>query len=416
MSDSALPELGKAQPTGYASLLRLPVPRRLACASVPADFADWLDYAAVIALLVFTWGEGPFLLALFAFVLTLPYVAVGPLLAVYVDRTPLARVLVLSNIGRALTTLALVVAPSTAAVLGLVFLRACVDSAFGPARQAAIQASTPPEMLGTANGLHHAINQTSKIAGPAMGGLLLALIPAQAVFGINAVLSLLAAALVWGIALPVRSKPETEAPTKFLADLFAGVAEFRRSRLLLAALVFSSVAYFAFFLYDALIALLTQEFGLGATAFGISIAASGGGGLLGAILAGRLAVRWPMATMIWAAIFSGLVTLALALAAIVGYALPELLFYAVMALAGGSTAFMLVPYRTIVQREAPPDRIARVFAAGEAIIMAVMLSAPFIGSAIAAAYGTPVAFAAGGAMLIALGLASSLVLALTKRA
>lgn len=416
MNDSALPELGQAQLTGYASLLRLPVPRRLAFASVPADFADWLDYAAVIALLVFAWGEGPFVLALFAFVLTLPYVAVGPLLAVYVDRTPLARVLVLSNIGRALTTLALVVAPSTAAVLGLVFLRACVDSAFGPARQAAIQASTPPEMLGTANGLHHAINQTSKIAGPAMGGLLLALIPAQAVFGINAVLSLLAAALVWGIALPARPKPETEAPTKFFADLLAGVAEFRRSRLLLAALVFSSVAYFAFFLYDALIALLTQEFGLGATAFGISIAASGGGGLLGALLSGRLAARWPMPTMIWAAIFSGLVTLALALAAIVGYALPELLFYAVMALAGGSTAFMLVPYRTIVQREAPPDRIARVFAAGEAIIMAVMLSAPFIGSAIAAAYGTPVAFAAGSAMLIALGLASSLVLALTKRA
>lgn len=254
MSDSALPELGQAQPTGYASLLRLPVPRRLAFASVPADFADWLDYAAVIALLVFAWGEGPFVLALFAFVLTLPYVAVGPLLAVYVDRTPLARVLVLSNIGRALTTLALVVAPSTAAVLGLVFLRACVDSAVGPARQAAIQASTPPEMLGTANGLHHAINQTSKIAGPAMGGLLLALIPAQAVFGINAVLSLLAAALIWGIALPVRPKPKIEAPTKFLADLVAGVAEFRRSRLLLAALVFSSVAYFAFFLYDALIA------------------------------------------------------------------------------------------------------------------------------------------------------------------
>ncbi|WIJ23723.1 MFS transporter [Devosia sp. RR2S18] len=416
MSDSALPELGQAQTTGYATLLRLPVPRRLAFASVPADFADWLDYAAVIALLVFAWGEGPFVLALFAFVLTLPYVAVGPLLAVYVDRAPLARVLVLSNIGRALTTLALVVAPSTAAVLGLVFLRACVDSAFGPARQAAIQASTPPEMLGTANGLHHAINQTSKIAGPAIGGLLLALIPAQAVFGINAVLSLLAAALVWGIALPVRRKPESEAPTKFLADLVAGVAEFRRSRLLLAALVFSSVAYFAFFLYDALIALLTQEFGLGATAFGISIAASGGGGLLGALVAGRLAARWPMPTMIWAAIFSGLVTLALALAAIAGYVLPALLFYAVMALAGGSTAFMLVPYRTIVQREAPPDRIARVFAAGEAIIMAVMLSAPFIGSAIAAAYGTPVAFAAGGAMLIALGLASSLVLALTKRA
>ncbi|HEV7344194.1 MAG TPA: MFS transporter [Devosia sp.] len=416
MSDMLQHPQSRQLSTGYASLLRLPVPRRLALASIPADLADWLDYAAVIALLVFAWGEGPVALAIFAFVLTLPYVAVGPLLAVYVDRTPLARVLVLSNLGRALTTLALVVAPGTAAVLALVFLRACVDSAFGPARQAAIQASTPPEMFGTANGLHHAINQTSKIAGPALGGLLLAVIPAQAVFGINAVLSLVAAALVWGIALPVTANPAAEGPSRFLTDLSAGVAEFRRSRLLLAALVFSSVAYFAFFLYDALIALLTQEFGLGATAFGISIAASGGGGLLGALLAGRAAARWPMPTMILAAIFSGLVTLSLASWAMAGHALPELVFYAVMALAGGSTAFMLVPYRTIVQSEAPPDRIARVFAAGEAVIMAVMLSAPFIGSAIAAAYGTPVAFAAGGAMLVALGLASGLVLALSRRA
>jgi hypothetical protein len=46
----------------------------LALASIPADFAVWLDYAAIIALLVFVWGEGPFVLALFAFCLTLPYV------------------------------------------------------------------------------------------------------------------------------------------------------------------------------------------------------------------------------------------------------------------------------------------------------------------------------------------------------
>ena len=187
---------------GYIQLLSLRVPCRLALASIPADFADWLDYAAIVALLVFAWGEGPFVLALFALALTLPYVVIGPLLAVMVDRTPLARMLVLSNLGRALTTLALVFAGNTAIVLAIVFIRASINSAFTPARQAAIQASTPPQLLSSANGLHQAINQTSKIAGPAFGGLLLAFVPAQTVFGINCVLSLVAALTLLGLACP----------------------------------------------------------------------------------------------------------------------------------------------------------------------------------------------------------------------
>jgi len=273
---------------GYATLLRLPVPRRLALASVPADFADWLDYAAIIGLLVFAWGEGPFVLALFALCLTLPYVVIGPVLAVWIDRLPLTRILVLANLGRGLTTLALVFAGHTAVVLALVLVRAAVDSAFTPARQAAIQASTPPELLGSANGLHQAINQTSKIAGPALGGLLLAVMPAQSVFGINAVLSLLAVAILLGLRLPPRPTPQK---LDFRTELTAGAAEFSRNRKLLMALVFSAVAYFSFFLYDALIALLTEDFGLGATAFGFGIAASGGGGLLGA----RVPGVWPTA-------------------------------------------------------------------------------------------------------------------------
>lgn len=401
------------KPGGYRSLLALQVPRRLALASIPADFADWLDYAAVVALLVFAWGEGPFVLALFALSLTLPYVAVGPLLAVVVDRAPLRRILVLSNLGRGLATLALLLAPGTVAVLSLVFIRACIDSAFSPARQAAIQASTPPELLASANGLHQAINQTSKIAGPALGGLLLAFVPAQTVFGFNAVLSLIATACVLGIALP--PKPTVE-KTDFRTELTAGVAEFRRSGILLAALAFSAVAYFSFFLYDALIALLTEDFGLGATAFGVGIAASGGGGLVGALLAGRLAASHPMPTMIGAAIFSGAVTVLVAVAALNGIDLPLVPYLLALALMGGSTAFMLVPYRTIVQAETPPDRIARVFAAGEAVITAVMLSAPFIGSAIAAAYGTATAFLCGGAMLVGLGLVNAAILALRRRA
>jgi len=401
-----------SDPASYRALLALKQPRRLALATVPADFSDWLDYAAVVALLVYGWGEGPVMLAVFALALSLPYVIAGPLLAVVVDRAPLRAVLFATNLGRALATFAFAFTGDTWVLLGLVFLRGCIDSAFTPARQAAMQATTPPELLGHAQGLHQAINQTSKIAGPALGGALLAFWPAQDVFLFNAALSLLAAIVILGVDVPARP-PETGAPEPFLTRSLAGLAEFRRSRQLLVALIFSACAYFAFFLYDALIALLAAGFGFDETAYGFSISASGLGGLLGALLAGRLAAGRPLLAMSLAAVISGLTTAAVATAAAMGWPLQLPAFLLVLGFMGGATAFMLVPYRTVVQKEAPPDRIARVFASGEAVIVCTMLSAPLIGSAIATRWGTPAAFLAGGILLVALGLVT---LASTRRA
>src|SRR5690554_743408 len=401
----------QAKAEGYRSLLALPAPRRLALACVPADFADWLDYAAIVALLVYGWGQGPVTLALFALALSLPYVIVGPLLAVLVDRAPLRGVLFATNLGRALVTLAFAFSGDAGVLLGLVFLRGCIDSAFTPARQAAIQATTPVSLLGHAQGLHQAINQTSKIAGPAIGGALLAFWPAQSVFLFNGALSLLAAVIILGVAVPERATG-AEGMEPFATRLLAGLAEFRRSRRLLIALIFSASAYFSFFLYDALIALLAEGLGFDATAFGLSISASGLGGLLGALLAGRIAASHPMRSMALAAMVSGLVTGTIALIAMLGVAVQLPAFLLVLGFMGGATAFMLVPYRTIVQAEAPADRIARVFASGEAVIVTAMLSAPLIGSAIASRWGTPAAFLTGGVLLILLGGAT---LASTRR-
>ena len=374
-------------------------------ASLPADFADWLDYAAIVALLVYGWGHGPFVLAGFALALSLPYILVGPFVAVIVDWAPIRSVLVISYIGRAVVTLAFAFTGDAAVLLALVFLRGVIDSAFTPARQAAVQATTPAYLLGHANGLHQAINQTSKIAGPAIGGLLLAFCPAQSVFMLNSGLSLIAALIALTLTI-VPHEPRNERG-RFFIEALAGISEFGRSRRLLAALVFSAFAYFSFFLYDALIALLAEGFGFGAAAFGFSIAASGLGGLIGALVAGPIAAKHPIATMAVAAIASGLATATLATAAMAGWQLHLATFLLVLTLMGGATAFMLVPYRTIVQAETPHDRIGRVFAAGEAVITLIMLSAPLIGSAIAARWGAPAAFLVGGCLLVLLGVTTA---------
>lgn len=51
--------------------------RRLLAGQAPADFADWLDYLAIAALLAFSWQAEPVVFALFAVALGLPYVLVG---------------------------------------------------------------------------------------------------------------------------------------------------------------------------------------------------------------------------------------------------------------------------------------------------------------------------------------------------
>lgn len=58
----------------------------------------------------------------------------------------------------------------------------------------------------------------------------------------------------------------------------------------------------------------------------------------------------------------------------------------------------------MIQAETPPDRIARVTAAGEAAIVVAMMAAPFLGSLISAGFGVPAPFIVGGILLVALGL------------
>ena len=388
---------------GYRALLRLRPARLLALASAPADLADWLDYTAIIALLVFTYDAGPWAMAFFAFSLVTPALTVGPVLAVYIDRWPLKRVLVLSNLGRALTTAFLILTPPPVFVIAAAFLRGAVDSAFTPARQAAIQATTPKELLGEANGLHQAINQVSKIAGPTLGGLLLVFLTPQIVFGINTMLSLIAVGILM-ITPVARTVQGIEVPERFMTQLLAGLEVFRNNAHLMQALVFAAVAFFAFFLYDALLALLVAEFGMDASLFGISIATAGSGGLIFSLIGGRLPMTRPLRFMIVAALLSATVTMALAWLALSGLAVPVPVFLGAIFIMGGSAAFLMVPYRVMVQRDVDPSRIGRVTATGESVITAVMVGAPFLGSLIASIWGVPAAFLAGGLVLLTLAL------------
>ncbi len=102
--------------------------RRLLASQIPADFADWLDFVAIGALLAFSWNAEPLAFAYVAAAVGLPYVIFGAIAGALVDRANIRTVLIASNIGRAIATACLFLATDLPTLMLIVAARSSVDA------------------------------------------------------------------------------------------------------------------------------------------------------------------------------------------------------------------------------------------------------------------------------------------------
>ena len=376
--------------------------RHLLAAQLPADFADWLDFVAVGALLAFTWKAEPIIFAFLAVCLGLPYLIVGPIAGVLVDRSHIKLVLIGSNLGRAVVTFAFVFAPNWQALLALVLLRSSIDAFFTPAKQAAIQAIVAPDSRMAANGASHAINQASKIVAPALGGALLIGLTPQNVFFLNGIVSIVAAAVLLGLPHIERHSGDDTSNGSVRANIKGGFAEIANNSRLRGALTLMAGGYFAMFFYDTLIAPLIRDMGFDGTGLGMTLAAVGAGGVVGALWLGGKDISRPFLWIAFGGAISGLTVVTIGLAEALSIGLPFYAFVALFAIVGASSAMSVVPVRTVIQNETSPGRIASVTALGEAANTAALLTAPFLGALIASVFSIGIAFVVGGALLVAI--------------
>ncbi|SMH40992.1 MFS transporter [Maritimibacter sp. HL-12] len=373
--------------------------RRLLVAQAPADLADWLDFTALAALLAYGWKVDPLVFALLAVAMGLPYLLVGPVAGVIADRLPLRGVMIWSNVAKAGATALFALAQDWPVLLALVFLRGAFDSFFTPARQASIQALTAPGERAAMNGLSLGLNQAAKIVAPGLGGMLLvALAPAE-VFLLNAGVSALAALLLLRLA-PISRAETGAAAGGMLAQLAEGLHIARDRPALSNALGLMALGFFGVFLYDSFFAPLTRDFGFSEIQLGFILSAVGAGGVAGALFSGGAGRARPFRQIAFAMAASGALVAAVGLSAALAVAPPYPVFFAGSAFVGFTSAAALVPIRTVIQNETPPSHMARMAALGEAINTLAILSAPFIGAAIAGATTLGHAFVAGGAVAL----------------
>lgn len=382
--------------------------RSLFGAQIFSDLGNWLDLVAIQVIVAYHWGLGEAAIASVIIVLGLPWVIIGPLASVFVDRLPKKMLMVSCLLLRVLFVAGMFFSSNLYILLVFVFLKATVAALYDPARQSAIRFTVPEDELPEAVTLSQLSVNTMKIVGPALGGGLIALFGVKSPFIFEAIGFLIA--VLFLLTLP---KIESETPnidgkiqrSSFSKDFFEGIHHIFSARILKAAIILSSIAFFIIFLYDGLFIFIAKQLGFGKEEFGLLISSVGFGSVVGALLLGKW-TDWkqnPIRLMAVASLFSGLFILAMGLGAKGVFELPKIGWMAGAFLIGVLGSAEGVPYGYVLQSQTPKQMMGRVSAAAMSLQTFSMLVAPAAGALLANLVGVPIVLIGAGIATFILG-------------
>jgi MFS family permease len=182
----------------YARLVRRNANfRRLWSAQIVSEIGDWFYSLAIYSLLLQLTGHASSV-ALALVLQVIPQTLFGPISGIVNDRIRRKRVMIASDLARAVIVFSMLLVRSRGLVwlvYPLLFLESVMWAFFEPARTAVIPNVTTSEDLILANTLSSTTWSLNLVAGAAFGGVALALLGYNASFVLNAV-SFIASALL----------------------------------------------------------------------------------------------------------------------------------------------------------------------------------------------------------------------------
>jgi MFS family permease len=378
--------------------------RRLELAWVGSVTGEWA-YAVALAVFAFESG-GATAVGVVALLRFLPSAIVAPFAAVLADRYPRQRVMLAADVIRACALLgaaAIALADGPApAVYALAALVAVVSTAFQPAQAALIPIlARNPRELTAANVASSTVESVGSFAGPAIGGLLLAVTSPGVVFAATAGAFVWSALNVAGIP-PSRPIRDDDAEEALHREVLAGFqAIFGVPSLRLVVGLYSAQTLVAGALNVLVVVAALELLDLGRSGPGVLNSAVGIGGLVGAAVAlGLVGLRglgtvFAFGLLLWGlplVLFGAWPTTATALV--------------FLALLGVGNTLVDVSGLTLLQRTAPPDVLGRVFGVLESLVVGTLGLGAILAPALVALFGVRWALAATGILLPVLALAS----------
>lgn len=371
-----------------------PAARRVAVARLISLTGTQAAFTALLFLLFERTGSSRWVSA--ALLLTFGTAGIlTPLAGSLGDRFDRRRLMIVSELLGAACFAALAFARTPEPLLVLAFLAAVAETPFFPAASAAVPNLVPPGDLAWANSTIAFGSNVGYLTGPALGGVLVAVVGAAAVFLVNAGTFVVSALLVASVKGSFSSQRTEEASHR---GIRAGV-RFMMSQPALRTMTVA-FAVFAVCVGSVLVAelRLAASFGAGSIGYGLLSTMFGIGALAGS-LAGRLLTESNERRVLVACSFvtaAGFGSVAVA---------PAFWFVLVAMLVGGASDGLVdVAVGVIFQRLSPDAVRSRVIAALEAVFLLGLAISFLFAGPLVDALGPKAAYALAGAGCAATGL------------
>ncbi|HZC56399.1 MAG TPA: MFS transporter [Xanthobacteraceae bacterium] len=346
--------------------------------------------------------DSPFRLGLIGLVQFVPAICLFPLTGHVADRFDRRWVTFIGEIVEALAVGVLAVANFSGHLTPDLLLAMAFIVGTGRAFEQPSVQSVLPNIV-SAKALPHAVaastsgSQTAVVAGPALGGILVALSPTL-VFAVAGLIWLSAGLVMITVAIERTSAARMPLDLK---TLFSGVAFVARHKIVLGAILLDMLAV----LFGNAMALLPvfarDIYAAGPLGFGILRAAPA----VGSITTALMLARWPISDRVGRVMFAtvtifGIGTILLALA-------PSFIFaLGAMVIIGASDTVSVVIRQTMVQLRTPDEMRGRVYAVNSMAVITSNQLGDFRAGAAAAAFGTIPSVLIGGFSILAVVLIS----------
>ena len=398
-------------------LLQIPDFRRLWTAQAISFFGDSLTIFGLLFLTQRLTGNAASVAGVLI-AMSLPMLVVGLGAGVWVDRLDRKRVMIWSDVIRAMLVPVFLLVRSADQVwiiYVVAFLGASVSSFFSPARGALLPRIVGMDKLMAANSITESSRVLFGVLGTAAAGLLVGLFDGfEVAFTVDAFTFVASAAMVARIRTSGAIEAVDQSPdkTSALSEFMAGMRVIGGSRLLTGMLVAAGITMFGLGAVNALLVpFVIGELELKETWFGLLEASQASSMILAGALAAVLAAKLKPTTVIPVALAAAGIVVGLFAGVSNVWQLGALLF-----VVGWFVTPLQASFATIIQTETPPELLGRTGSALNAAATASNVAAMAIAGGVAAVVGVRSVFVIGGVVVFISALVAFLMFRGTKAA
>lgn len=263
-----------------------------------SSFGSEMYLIALTLLVLKNNGKGSSISMLYIIML-IPSIAFGPFIGILVDRMSKKKLLITADLARGILCIISIFFIKNIVILYIfIFMQSIFGVVFGPSLRTAMVKIVDRDKLTIANSLYAFLDNTSRLIGPSLGGILVIIIGYKSIFLINGVSFIIASIFTIFIRINEKISISEDAVIRskyaeYLKNFKEGVSYINKSNLIKFVIIFFALAMISIGALSVLNVLIINDvLKYSSAQYGIIMGIYSGGLIFGSLIAGKIADKY----------------------------------------------------------------------------------------------------------------------------